>query len=146
MVGILCCLDLPCAKAEDAMQGPWDSWKTSSDAPVEDNSVLTIQSGEFSYNPLLWGVRLFQHYLSQVDGARCSMYPTCSHYSLLAFKKHGPILGYFLTTDRLIHESDEARYVPLIKKHGIIRFYDPVENNDFWWYDTATTNQNKKKK
>jgi len=123
------------AQAKDAMQGPWDSWKKSSKAPVADNTVFKTQTGEFSYNPLLWGVRLFRNFISSVDGPRCSMYPTCSHYSLLAFKKHGPVMGYILTTDRLIHESDEPRYVPRVEKHNVIRFYDPLENNDFWWDD-----------
>ena len=100
---------------------------------MADNTVLSNQPGEFSFNPLLWGVRIFQRFISSVDGPRCAMYPTCSHYSLLAFKKHGPILGYILTADRLIHESDEARFSPRVEKHGFIRFYDPVENNDFWW-------------
>jgi putative membrane protein insertion efficiency factor len=127
------------------MQGPWDSWEGESSAPVADNSVFAAQSGEFSFNPLVWGVRLFQRFISSVDGARCSMYPTCSHYSLLAFKKHGPIMGYIMTTDRLIHESDEPRFVPRIEKHGIIRFYDPLENNDFWWSDSNSPDREEEK-
>jgi len=33
----------------------------------------------------------------------------------------------------LIHESDEIRQAPLVKIYGSYRYYDPVENNDFWW-------------
>ncbi len=127
------------AGAKDAMQGPWDS--SDSAAPVADNSVLNAKTREFSFNPLVWGVRLFQGFVSSIDGAKCSMYPTCSHYSLLAFKKHGPVMGYILTTDRLIHESDEVRFIPRIEKHGFIRFYDPLENNDFWWHDPEPSPQ-----
>jgi putative membrane protein insertion efficiency factor len=141
IVGILCCLTVSPAGAEDTMQGPWDSWEKDSVEPVADNSVLRSQAGEFSFNPLVWGVRLFQGFVSSIDGARCSMYPTCSHYSLLAFKKHGPIMGYILTTDRLIHESDEVRFIPRVEKHGFIRFYDPLENNDFWWHNPESSHQ-----
>jgi hypothetical protein len=38
-----------------------------------------------------------------------------------------------MTFDRLIHESDEIRQAPLVKIYGAYRYYDPVENNDFWW-------------
>jgi hypothetical protein len=36
--------------------------------------------------------------------------------------------------DRLQHESNEARYSPLVQTGGEIRVYDPLENNDYWWY------------
>lgn len=39
-----------------------------------------------------------------------------------------------MTFDRLQHESNEARYSPLIKINGETKVYDPVENNDFWWH------------
>lgn len=52
-------------------------------------------------------------------------------------------MGYIMTVDRLIHESDETRFIPLIEKHGLMRFYDPVKNNDFWW-DTPTPPDQKK--
>lgn len=143
LMGVFNILVCSPVRAEDAMQGPWDSWEEKPAIPVADNSVLSNQTGEFSFNPLLWGVRLFQHFISSIDGARCSMYPTCSHYSLLAFKKHGPVMGYIMTTDRLIHESDEPRFVPRIEKHGFIRFYDPVKNNDFWWNTPESSKQKK---
>jgi len=40
---------------------------------------------------------------------------------------------YKKTFDRLIHESDEIRQAPRVKIYGSYRYYDPVENNDFWW-------------
>ena len=39
-----------------------------------------------------------------------------------------------MTVDRLIHEADEGRISPVVKRNGHIRILDPVENNDFWWY------------
>lgn len=135
LIGILFCMVPSPAATKDAMQGPWDSRENKNETPIADNSVFSSQPGEFSFNPLLWIVRLFRSFLSSVDGPRCSMYPTCSHYSLLAFKKHGPVLGYIMTADRLIHESDEPRFVSRIEKHGYYRYYDPINNNDFWWHE-----------
>jgi hypothetical protein len=40
-----------------------------------------------------------------------------------------------MTCDRLLHEADEMRRVPAILVGDHYRFYDPLENNDFWWYD-----------
>lgn len=82
---------------------------------------------------LLAGVALFADYISRVDGDRCPMVPSCSSYSKEVIKKHGFFLGIMMTADRLIHEASEMKYAPVVKVGGRIRFYDPVENNDFWW-------------
>lgn len=75
----------------------------------------------------------YARHISPVDGERCPSFPTCSAYSAAAVKKHGFVLGWIMTVDRLIHEADEASVSPTIRKGGKIRIYDPVENNDFWW-------------
>jgi len=85
-------------------------------------------------------IRFFINYISPVDGDRCPSYPTCSQYGLEAVRKHGVLAGFVMTCDRLIHESDEIRGAPLIKVHDSYRYYDPVENNDFWW-DKRTGNR-----
>ncbi len=78
-------------------------------------------------------IRIFQRYISPVDGDRCPSYPTCSQYGVEAVRKHGVAIGFVMTFDRLMHESDEIRRVPLVKVGDRYRYYDPVENNDFWW-------------
>lgn len=86
-------------------------------------------------NPGSYVVSLFRKYISPVDGDRCPSYPTCSSYSIKAFKKHGFIKGWLMTVDRLIHEGSEERKVsPVVMVDGIKKIYDPVENNDFWWH------------
>jgi len=78
-------------------------------------------------------IRIFQKYISPVDGDRCPCYPTCSQYSVEAIRKHGAVIGMVMTFDRFLHESDEIRRVPLVKVYDSYRYYDPVEKNDFWW-------------
>jgi putative membrane protein insertion efficiency factor len=85
-------------------------------------------------------VRFYQRFLGPLWGRRCSYYPSCSNYALLAIRKHGALVGSIMTFDRLQHESNEARYSPLIQTGGEIRVYDPLENNDYWWY-TAVCSQ-----
>ncbi|MFW6387601.1 MAG: membrane protein insertion efficiency factor YidD [Thermodesulfobacteriota bacterium] len=83
-------------------------------------------------NPLVQGVRFFQKFISPVDSPRCPMYPTCSTYALQALRRHGPVLGSFLTVDRLLHEtSPEEQTIPL-EGFERIRYYDPLDANDFW--------------
>jgi hypothetical protein len=82
-------------------------------------------------------VLFYQHYLGSSWGHRCPSYPSCSSYALLAIQKHGAFLGSVMTFDRLQHEADEGRHAPAILVGGIIKVYDPLENNDYWWYGPA---------
>lgn len=62
------------------------------------------------------------------------MYPSCSTYGAEAIHKHGLVLGWIMTSDRLMRcGRDELDRSPRIRKDGKIYCYDPVENNDFWW-------------
>ncbi|NIQ95790.1 MAG: membrane protein insertion efficiency factor YidD [Desulfuromonadales bacterium] len=118
-LGLALCLLLP--PAASAEWGPWE-------APVkparDDPKQLSV---------LRYGVRFFQKYISPVDGPRCPMAPTCSAYALQALDKHGPVIGTMMTVDRLFHESDPREHRHPVNSGGRIRFYDPLENNDFWF-------------
>lgn len=78
-------------------------------------------------------LRGFFQAVSNVDGDRCPMTPTCSTYSLQAMARHSLILGWIMTVDRLIRESDEQRYCPWVLMDGSWHCLDPVEANDAWW-------------
>jgi hypothetical protein len=129
--------------AQTAHAGPWGPWSTSSDAPAilsrADSETAPReqpeqQPGSIAATPFLWLLAFYQKAIGPVTGGRCPMYPTCSQYSVQALRKHGPVIGIAMTADRLIHELDEQRFVPLSKVGSRYRFLDPVENNDFWWY------------
>ncbi len=76
----------------------------------------------------------YQRFLGSSWGRRCAYYPSCSNYFLLAIRKHGAVVGAIMALDRLQHEANEGRYSPLILTGGEIKVYDPLENNDYWWY------------
>ncbi|RJP57460.1 MAG: membrane protein insertion efficiency factor YidD [Deltaproteobacteria bacterium] len=101
-----------------------DSIKKVTGGRVGDQSILNLV--------FIRGVRFFQNVISPVDGDRCPMYPSCSEYGIRALRKHGPFLGFVMIADRLIHERDEMTYASIVIVNGIRRYYDPVENNDFW--------------
>jgi putative membrane protein insertion efficiency factor len=125
--------------ASDVSATKWGPWSSNEKAPVvgskESTYAQTISSAENPFSRfLISSVRFFQKRISPIDGDRCSMAPTCSHYSLRAIQKHGPLLGFMMSADRIVHEYEEQRFVPAIWDGRSYRFYDPVENNDFWFF------------
>ncbi len=82
-------------------------------------------------------VRFYQHFLSHQWGQSCAYYPSCSNYALLAIRKHGAVIGTVIAFDRLQHEINEGRTSPPIFTGGQMKVYDPLENNDYWWYMNA---------
>ncbi len=124
-----------------AMAGDWGPWSANSSAPALFSRADRYTGAPDRHNrihpiaatPFLWLVRFYQATITHVDGDRCPMYPTCSQYSVQAFRKHGPVIGIILSADRLIHEADEQRYARIIRVGNRYRYDDPVEANDFWW-------------
>ncbi len=80
-------------------------------------------------------VKFYQNHISQVDGDRCPMAPSCSSYARQAIKKHGPVVGWIMACDRLVRcGRDEGKVSPLIILDSQRYVYDPVAANDFWWF------------
>jgi putative component of membrane protein insertase Oxa1/YidC/SpoIIIJ protein YidD len=75
------------------------------------------------------------NHLSAVRGGTCAMYPCSSSYSLECLEKHGLLLGWMMTCDRLLRSGrDELYLAPEIVINGKTFSYDPVEANEFWWH------------
>ncbi|NJK96501.1 MAG: membrane protein insertion efficiency factor YidD [Bacteroidetes bacterium] len=55
----------------------------------------------FSY-PFILLVRIYQYTLSPFLGGRCRYVPSCSEYSIEAYKKHGPFKGTYLSVKRIL--------------------------------------------
>jgi len=119
-------LSVPCYGGANDSFAPWEFNNSVRKEKVE---VSSFSGHLFQGIEKLWG------YISSVDGDRCPMHPSCSAYSLQAIKKHGFPIGFVMTADRLIHEGKEMDYAPLVRTGDKYKFYDPVGNNDFWWYE-----------
>ncbi len=105
-------------------------------APPPEGQSQTLDQGKGSgFNIGAWLASLFHDHLSAVDSDRCPSLPTCSTYSAEAFRKYGFFVGWVMTVDRLIHEADEGSVSRLSSQNGRGRIIDPVENNDFWWFN-----------
>ena len=51
--------------------------------------------------PFIVLIRVYQYFISPILGPKCRYTPTCSNYSLEAFKKYGPVKGVWLTVKRI---------------------------------------------
>ncbi len=47
-------------------------------------------------------IRFYQYAISPMLGANCRYTPTCSEYSVNAFKKHGVFKGFYLSAKRIL--------------------------------------------
>lgn len=103
----------------------------------ETKTDISTNSNESDINIGAWLASFFSEHISAVDGDRCPSEPTCSSYSAQAFRKHGFFIGWVMTVDRLIHEGDEGSVSPVVRRNGRLKIFDPVENNDFWWYSQS---------
>lgn len=73
------------------------------------------------------GFLFYKTFISSQDKPSCVFTPSCSEYSVEAFKEKGAVGGWLRTFDRLsrCHSFvDHSNYIFDVKKN---RFYDPVK-------------------
>ncbi|MCP3940086.1 MAG: membrane protein insertion efficiency factor YidD [Desulfobacteraceae bacterium] len=88
-------------------------------------------------------IQFYQDHLSAADGHRCPMSPSCSEYAARAIKKHGLFVGWIMACDRLVRcGRDEVTISPLRFVNGKSYTFDPVDANDFWWFDQSNNKTN----
>jgi len=128
LLSLICCIPFSLKAETNPMRAPKTMPQGSQSTPAPVSLPVSV------FDHLL---RFYQQVISQVDGARSNMYPTGSAYARQVIKKHGALLGIMLTTERLMHEGNEALVSPRMQKYGLWRIYDPVDANDWWWYGPA---------
>jgi len=97
----------------------------ANDHPEQSHAAFSVWSPPLKF---------FQKVISKADGDRCPMSPSCSHYAGQAFERHGALLGWILTCDRLLRcGHDELRLSPKVQVNGSPRIFDPVDANTRWW-------------
>ena len=97
------------------------------------------------FNPLLALVEFYRgplNHLSAVKKGHCPMYPSCSEYCMQCLRKHGFLMGWIMSCDRLMRcGRDEMTLSPMIPINGDLKCYDPVENNDAWWSEPSNSSR-----
>lgn len=115
-------------------QGPWEAVSPIRGEVSLEEAHAHIPRTTGSSNPLYLAFLIYRDFISPADGARCQHYPTCSHYGVLAVRRHG-LLGLAMTIDRLWQSGQPTtvRPYPVVRVLGHPRFYDPVEASEFWF-------------
>ena len=97
----------------------------------------TARGGDGKARPegsLVTSLDLIRSVLTRADSDRCPMMPSCSTYARRAFRRHGALMGWIMTCDRLLRcGRDEKHLAPKVFINGRILIYDPLKSNDFWW-------------
>ena len=111
----------------------WSNASAQQEINLADNPKRSHEAEEKQGSLLLYPFKFYRDYISSADGDRCPMYPTCSQYCMDAIKKHGPLTGWIMCSDRLMRcGRDETKISAPVWINGEKRNYDPVSNNDFW--------------
>ena len=56
----------------------------------------------FLISVLIIPIKIYQTLISPLLGKNCRYHPTCSAYTILALKKHGPLKGSWLGIKRIV--------------------------------------------
>lgn len=72
-------------------------------------------------------LRGYQLFIGPTKGNPCPMSPSCSNYSLLAFRRLPGPKAFLMTVDRLNRCGHDLRQYPLTVVDGRVRHYDPVQ-------------------
>lgn len=110
-------------------------------------ALLLVMSGANAEEKTTFSlIKFYQTYISPVDGDRCPMTPSCSQYTKDAIEKHGLIKGWVMGCDRVVRcGRDTCKHVPSVKTGDSIQYHDPVEANDFWWFQKVVSTRTSKK-
>ena len=88
----------------------------------ETNSI------KYPFYLLFGSYRLF---LSSQDGPTCQYRPSCSHYTMKAVKRYGPLLGLIMGADR-IQRCHPFHYGLYRVNKDSTHYIDPVEDHLLW--------------
>lgn len=76
----------------------------------------------------LW-FKVYNRAISPIDGDRCRMSPSCSHYSREAIYRLGALKGVLMTLDRLQRCGYDLDSYPRVYEDRMEKFWDPVPFN-----------------
>lgn len=137
-----CATPKPSLATADAVAATQTPWSMSNRAPLLKESTYEAwpkqaprPSPSTRSGIIELGYWFYSNHLTKVDGAQCEHRPTCSRYSIEAMRKHGFVVGSWLTIDRLLRSgrSSSLKSLELRMFPGGPYYVDPVEENDFFF-------------
>jgi putative component of membrane protein insertase Oxa1/YidC/SpoIIIJ protein YidD len=111
-------------------QTDWVRWEKSNptyqkkDTNIERNYDLTIESvSDVIIKPI---INAYWFFVSDVDGANCPFYPSCSSFLVQSVKETNPVKGVLMFFDRFTRDTNIFGRPEHYPKYGKYHFYDPV--------------------
>jgi putative membrane protein insertion efficiency factor len=98
-------------------------------SPFEQNVVSAPKEGRetsFLKLPGFWSIRVYQQFISPINGRYCQMYPSCSRYANAAIQKYGAVKGVLMAADRIHRCGHDLKFYDKIYTEKRILFLDPV--------------------
>ena len=115
---------LPLHATENPLELPPDWQKNISTTPA---TMATAP------NAPLQLLTFYRRVIGSFDGERGNGYTVNSLYAHQALTQFGPVLGTWLTVDRLLRDWREiAHPALLIRVDNRVRYADPLSRNTFW--------------
>jgi len=69
----------------------------------------------------------YQSYISPVDGDRCQMQPSCSHYAHTALKTQGLFKGLLMSADRIMRCGNDTKHYQKVWLEYRYHYLDEVD-------------------
>lgn len=93
---------------------------------------LSVQScfGQTPNDSFYDYLSVYQKYVSNIRGGECQMYPSCSNFSMDAFKQYNALKAFSLTADRLLRCSHDISNYDLTIQAQKFKLIDFVKNED----------------
>jgi uncharacterized protein len=92
---------------------PWDADVAVGDEALERAGHGAAEQAPGVYDSFTGGalllIRVFQLWISPLDGPSCRFSPTCSAYGTIAVRKHGALFGGILAGDRILRCNPAAK-------------------------------------
>lgn len=110
----------------NSLKSPID-FNNPGESSVTEKNVCNKKSENFLIYPFIFLIKFYQNILSPIKGENCRMYPSCSQYSIEAFKKKG-FIGILKTVDRLNRCGHDMNNYECIILGNEIKYMDLQED------------------
>jgi len=87
---------------------------------------IKIERGNFLSMAVYTARQTYKVLISDVDGANCPFYPSCSHFFVESVDAANPLKGYLMFIDRFTRDTNFFKSYNDYAIHETGRFYDPT--------------------
>lgn len=99
----------------------------------------TNTNSRISTIPAQWLIAFYRSQIGPAIGQRCSLFPSCSSYTIEALNNHG-LAGMSIFADRAVREPDVvSKGKATLKINNFWKYADPLSDHTFWFTSREKT-------